>query len=135
MNRRQHVAELHFPAELKYSQTHEWLRIEGNRATVGITDYAQSELGDVVYVELPEVGKEIEPDVPFGTIESVKAVADLFCPLHCKVVEVNNAVIDSPEIVNQSPYGDGWMIVVEVADPSQFDALLDAEAYQQHIGH
>jgi glycine cleavage system H protein len=135
MNRRQHVAELHFPAELKYCETHEWLRVEGNRATVGITDYAQSELGDVVYVELPDAGKEIEPEVPFGTIESVKAVADLFCPLNCKVVEVNNAVIDSPDIVNQSPYGDGWMIVVEVADPSQFDALLDAETYQQHIGH
>ncbi len=129
------MAELHFPAELKYCETHEWLRIEGNRATVGITDYAQSELGDVVYVELPDAGKEIEPGVPFGTIESVKAVADLFCPFNGKVVEVNNAVIDSPEIVNQSPYGDGWMIVVEATDPSQFDALLDAEAYKQLIGH
>jgi glycine cleavage system H protein len=129
------VAELQFPAELKYTESHEWLRVEGNRATVGITDYAQSELGDVVYVELPDVGKDIEPEVPFGTIESVKAVADLFCPLHCKVVEVNNAVIDSPEIVNQSPYGDGWMIVIEVSDASAFDGLMSAEAYQQLIGH
>ncbi|MCS6862483.1 MAG: glycine cleavage system protein GcvH [Abditibacteriales bacterium] len=128
------MAELNFPADLKYTQSHEWLRIEGDRATIGITDYAQSELGDVVYIELPNAGLEIDPEVPFGTIESVKAVADLFCPLRCKVVEVNHAVIDSPEIVNKSPYGDGWMIVVEVADPSQFDTLLDAEAYKQLIG-
>jgi glycine cleavage system H protein len=128
------VAELQFPAELKYTESHEWLRVEGNRATVGITDYAQSELGDVVYVELPDVGKDIEPEVPFGTIESVKAVADLFCPLNAKVIAVNNAVIDAPEIVNQSPYDDGWMIVIEVSDVSAFDGLMSAEAYKKLIG-
>ncbi|MCL6515577.1 glycine cleavage system protein GcvH [Alicyclobacillus sp.] len=122
------------PAELKYSKEHEWVRVEGNRAYVGITDFAQDELGDIVFVELPEVGATVTANETFGTVESVKTVSDLFAPVSGKVVEVNTALTDNPEKVNESPYGDGWMIVVEMTDPGELNALLDADGYRAHVG-
>ncbi|MBT9253646.1 MAG: glycine cleavage system protein GcvH [Brockia lithotrophica] len=125
---------MEFPAELKYSTEHEWVRVEGNLARVGITDYAQSELGDVVYVDLPEVGTEIQKGSVFGSVESVKAVSDLYAPVSGRVVEVNESLKDAPERINSSPYGDGWMIVVEMRDPAELAELLDADAYRAHVG-
>ena len=116
-----------------YTKEHEWVRVEGDTATVGITDFAQSELGDIVFVELPEVGDEVTAGEPFGSVESVKTVSELYAPVSGKVVEVNDALGDSPENVNTSPYGDGWMIVVEMSDPSQVDQLLTAEQYKETI--
>ena len=121
------------PAELKYSKEHEWVRVEGNRAYIGITDFAQDELGDIVFVELPEVGTSISVNQVFGTVESVKTVSDLFAPATGKVVEVNVVLTDAPESVNSNPYGDGWMIVLELADTTELNSLLDAVAYEQHI--
>jgi len=121
------------PASLKYTQEHEWTRLEGNRATVGITDYAQHQLGDVVYVELPAAGATVAAMKPFGVVESVKAASDLFSPVSGKVVEVNSALEDSPELVNQSPYEDGWMIVVELSNPAELDQLLSATAYSEFV--
>ncbi|WP_126428496.1 glycine cleavage system protein GcvH [Brevibacillus marinus] len=122
-----------FPKELKYSEEHEWVRVEGNKAYIGITSFAQSELGDIVFVELPEVGAQIKQDEPFGSVESVKTVSELYAPLSGTVVEVNGELEDSPELVNSSPYDKGWMIVVEVADPSELDKLLDADAYEAMV--
>jgi glycine cleavage system H protein len=125
---------MNLPNELKYSKEHEWLKVEeGGRARIGITDFAQSELGDIVFVELPEVGDEVTAGEPFGSVESVKTVSELYAPVSGKVVEVNDALGDSPENVNTSPYGDGWMIVVEMSDPSQVDQLLTAEQYKETI--
>ncbi|MEW9033791.1 MAG: glycine cleavage system protein GcvH [Planifilum fimeticola] len=125
---------MNLPNELKYSEEHEWLKVEeGGRARIGITDFAQSELGDIVFVELPEVGDEVTAGEPFGSVESVKTVSELYAPVSGKVVEVNEALADSPENVNTSPYGDGWMIVVEMSDPSQVDQLLTAEQYKETI--
>ncbi|GAA5345219.1 glycine cleavage system H protein [Planifilum fimeticola] len=125
---------MNLPNELKYSEEHEWLKVEeGGRARIGITDFAQSELGDIVFVELPEVGDEVTAGEPFGSVESVKTVSELYAPVSGKVVEVNDALGDSPENVNTSPYGDGWMIVVEMSDPSQVDQLLTAEQYKETI--
>ncbi|MBO2531633.1 glycine cleavage system H protein [Planifilum fulgidum] len=125
---------MNLPSELKYSEEHEWLKVEGEgRARIGITDFAQSELGDIVFVELPEVGDEVTAGEPFGSVESVKTVSELYAPVSGKVVEVNEALADSPENVNTSPYGDGWMIVVEMSDPSQVDQLLTAEQYKETI--
>jgi glycine cleavage system H protein len=121
------------PNNLKYSKEHEWVRIDGNRAVIGITDFAQSELGDIVFVELPEAGSELNVDATFGTVESVKTVSDLYAPISGKIVEVNSALVDSPEKVNESSYEDGWMIVVEMSDASQLDNLLSPEAYTDHI--
>jgi glycine cleavage system H protein len=121
------------PANLKYSKEHEWVRVEGNRAYIGITDFAQSELGDIVFVELPSVGDEITAGKTFGTVESVKTVSDLYAPVSGKIVEVNETLADSPEKVNESPYDDAWMIVVEMSDPAELDALLSAADYEQHI--
>lgn len=121
------------PAELKYSKEHEWVRVEGNRAYIGITDFAQSELGDIVFVELPEVGSTLTANQTFGTVESVKTVSDLFAPVSGEIVEINRSLEDSPEHVNSSPYGDGWMVVVEMSNPGELDELLDAAAYQAHI--
>lgn len=122
------------PADLKYSKEHEWVRVEGNRAYVGITDFAQDELGDIVFVELPEVGAQVTANETFGTVESVKTVSDLFAPVSGKVVEVNAVLADNPERVNESPYGDGWMIVIEMSNPEELNELLDAAGYQAHIG-
>ena len=121
------------PAELKYTKEHEWVKLDGNTATVGITDYAQGELGDIVFVELPAVGDEIAAMKPFGTIEAVKAVSDMFAPLTGKVVEVNAALDDDPMIINRDPYGEGWMIKMELSAADETAQLLDAEGYNQII--
>jgi glycine cleavage system H protein len=121
------------PADLKYSKEHEWVRVEGNRAVIGITDFAQAELGDIVFVELPEVGTSLSANQTFGTVESVKTVSDLFAPVSGKVVAVNSALADAPEKVNEAPYGDGWMIVVEMSNADELNALLDAAGYEAHI--
>ncbi len=123
----------HVPAELKYSKEHEWVKVEGNQVRIGITHFAQDELGDIVFVELPEVGAEVKANETFGTVESVKTVSDLFAPVSGKVVAVNESLADAPETVNSSPYGDGWMIVVEMANPDELNDLLDAAAYEKHI--
>jgi glycine cleavage system H protein len=119
------------PAELRYTKDHEWVRIEGDRATVGITDFAAHELGDVVFVELPDVGRVLDQFSTFGVVESVKAVSDLYAPLSGEVSEVNGALAGNPELVNADPFGEGWMIRVQIADPAQLDGLLDAEAYER----
>ena len=121
------------PSELKYSEEHEWVRVEGNRATVGITDYAQEQLGDVVYVELPEPGGEVQFLEVFGVVESVKTASDLYAPVSGAVAEINERLTDEPELVNGSPYEDGWMIVVEMSAPSELDKLMDAEAYEAFL--
>jgi glycine cleavage system H protein len=121
------------PAGLKYTREHEWAKIEGDRARVGITAYAQEQLGDVVFVELPKVGAKVTAMKPFGVVESVKAVSDLYAPLSGEVVEVNAGLPKKPELVNQDPYGEGWMIVIELADPKEVDGLMDAAAYERFI--
>ncbi|MCA1319715.1 glycine cleavage system protein GcvH [Bacillus tianshenii] len=118
------------PKELRYSEEHEWVKVEGEKVRVGITDFAQSELGDIVFVELPEVGDEISADEPFGSVESVKTVSELYAPISGKVVEVNEDLNDSPEFVNESPYEKAWMIVVEPTDASEVDQLMSAEQYE-----
>lgn len=120
-------------SELKYSKDHEWVLVEGNKAKIGITDHAQNALGDVVFVELPEEGDEVTANESFGTVESVKAVSDVYSPVSGKVVESNQALLDSPELVNSDPYGEGWMIVVELEDASQLDDLLSAEEYEAFL--
>jgi glycine cleavage system H protein len=124
---------MEFPEDLKYTKDHEWARLEGNRVVVGITDFAQEELGDVVFVELPEVGTAVEAAGTFGVVESVKAVSDLYAPVSGTVVEVNTILEDQPELVNQSPYGDGWMIVLEAANIADVQQLLSAAAYQTYL--
>lgn len=119
------------PNDLKYTREHEWIRVEGTAGTVGITHFAQSALGDVVFVELPEVGRVLKQGEAFGVVESVKTVSDLYSPVSGKVIRVNEKLMDSPEIVNQDPYGEGWMIVIEIASPAEVGTLLDAAAYQQ----
>ncbi|MBA2875668.1 glycine cleavage system protein GcvH [Thermaerobacillus caldiproteolyticus] len=121
------------PKELRYSEEHEWVRVEGDKVRIGITDFAQSELGDIVFVELPEVGAEITANEPFGSVESVKTVSELYAPVSGKVVEVNEALNDNPEFVNESPYEKAWMIVVEPSDISEVDNLLTAEQYEAMI--
>ncbi len=121
------------PKELKYSEEHEWVKVEGETVRIGITDFAQSELGDIVFVELPEVGDEIEADEPFGSVESVKTVSELYAPISGKVVAVNEDLDDSPEFVNESPYEKAWMIVIEPSDASEVDKLMSAEQYQEMI--
>jgi glycine cleavage system H protein len=122
------------PADLKYTKDHEWARLEGKIITVGITDYAQSELGDVVFVELPQPGDSVSKDDPFGTIEAVKAVADLFCPVDGEVVEVNTNLDDQPDIVNSDPYGDGWMVKIKVNNEEDWKSLMSSEDYKSLIG-
>ena len=117
-----------------YTEEHEWISIEGDHALIGVTDYAQSELGDVVFVELPEPGGTVEQGSVFGTIEAVKTVSDLYAPVSGEIVEVNPDLADKPELVNQSPYGDGWMIRIKVAKPDELEGLMDAAHYQEHIG-
>jgi glycine cleavage system H protein len=125
---------MNLPKALKYSKEHEWVKIDGNRAIVGITDFAQSELGDIVFVELPEVDDEVDAGSTFGTVESVKTVSDLYVPVSGRVVEVNDKLEDEPELVNDDPYGEGWMIVIEMSDPGQLDQLLDADGYEALYG-
>jgi glycine cleavage system H protein len=122
------------PAELKYVKTHEWVRLEGDVATIGITDFAQSELGDVVYVDLPNVGRVLAQGDSFGSVESVKTVSDVYAPVGGEVIEVNEALGSQSELINTDPYGKGYMLKIKVADPSQVDSLLDAAAYSAATG-
>jgi len=124
---------MEFPAALRYTKEHEWIRVEGGQAYVGITDYAQQELGDVVYVELPEAGDAVRYMETFGVVESVKAVSDLFSPVAGSVKEVNEELFNRPELVNNDPYGQGWMLLVELSDPAQLDSLMTAEQYEAYL--
>jgi len=124
---------MNFPNNLKYTSDHEWIRVEGDTGWVGITDYAQGELGDVVYVELPSVGLKVEQGKSFGTIEAVKAVSDLFAPVSGEVLEANKGVQTSPESVNKDPYGNGWMIKMRIANASELAKLHDSESYKKLV--
>lgn len=121
------------PEDLSYTKDHEWVRVKGNEATVGITDHAQQQLGDVVYVELPKVGDKFEASEPFGSVESVKAVSEVYMPVSGAVVEVNESLNESPEQVNEDPYADGWMIRIKIDNPAQVDALLTSIEYEDYI--
>ena len=125
---------MNIPAELKYTKDHEWIKIENNIATVGITDFAQGELGDIVYVDVDTLDDTVEEGDVFGSVEAVKTVSDLFMPLTGEVIEFNEGLEDDPEIVNKDPYGKGWMIKISFTDNSQIEDLLDAQAYQELIG-
>lgn len=125
---------MNIPATLRYTKDHEWISIDGNIATIGITDFAQGELGDIVYVEIETVGKALEAEAIFGTVEAVKTVSDLFLPIAGTINEVNPALTATPELVNTDPYGEGWMIKMTVNNPADVDALLHADAYQQLVG-
>lgn len=122
---------MEFPEDLKYTREHEWARAEDGIVRVGITDFAQDALGDVVYVDIPEVGTEVKGGQPFGEVESTKSVSDVFAPVSGRVIERNAALADSPQLVNEDPYGDGWMIAIDPEDRGDLDALLDASAYRQ----
>jgi glycine cleavage system H protein len=124
---------MEFPEELKYTDEHEWVLVEDDIVTVGISDFAQDSLGDVVFVELPEVGAILEAGKPLGVVESVKAVSDVYAPVSGEVIEVNEELPETPETINTSPYEDGWMVKIKISDPSQLDDLLDAEAYQAFL--
>ena len=125
---------MNFPAELKYTKDHEWVRVEGSEAYIGITEFAQGELGDIVYVDIPSKGKEVQKEEVFGTVEAVKTVSDLFMPVAGTVSEVNPALDGSPELVNQDPYGEGWMVKISIADLSEIDGLLSADDYKAVVG-
>jgi glycine cleavage system H protein len=125
---------MNFPENVKYTADHEWIRVEGQFGWIGITDYAQSELGDIVYIEIPAVGTKLEKGKSFGTIEAVKAVSDLFAPVTGDLVEVNPEMKDHPDVVNKDPYSEGWMIKIKIADPAQLDTLLDVQAYKTLVG-
>ena len=122
------------PGELKYTKDHEWIRLEGETAVVGITDFAQGELGDIVYIDIPSVGQTVIKDEVFGTVEAVKTVSDLFMPVSGLVLELNSRLDANPELVNQDPYGEGWMVKIRLSDPAETDHLLAAEAYKEQIG-
>ncbi len=120
-----------FPSDLKYAKTHEWVKLDGDVATIGITDFAQGELSDIVYVEITALGKTIKRDEPLGTIEAVKAVSDLYAPVSGQVTEANDALKDSPAAVNKDPYGTGWIAKIKVSEPAELEGLLDATAYAE----
>jgi glycine cleavage system H protein len=125
---------MNFPAELKYTKDHEWIKVEGNEATIGITEFAQSELGDIVYVDIASLGKEVAKDEVFGTVEAVKTVSDLFMPVTGTVTEINPALNNQPDLVNADPYGEGWMVKISIADLSEIDGLLSADDYKAVVG-
>ena len=125
---------MNIPAELKYTKDHEWIRIEGEIATIGITDFAQSELGDIVYVEVETVDETLEIEAVFGTVEAVKTVSDLFLPLTGEIIEFNEALEDEPELVNSDPYGNGWMIKLKISNSSEIENLMSADAYKALVG-
>jgi glycine cleavage system H protein len=125
---------MNFPEQLHYTKEHEWISIDGNVATIGITEFAQGELGDIIYVDIETIGKELTADAVFGTVEAVKTVSDLFLPVTGTITEKNPLLDSQPELVNQDPYGDGWMIKMTVSDPSQLSGLLDVNAYKALIG-
>ncbi|RSK28469.1 glycine cleavage system protein GcvH [Bacillus sp. HMF5848] len=124
---------MNLPKDFRFSEEHEWVKVEGNNVRVGITDFAQSELGDIVFVELPEVGDTVTVDEPFGSVESVKTVSELYAPISGKVVEINEELNDSPEYVNESPYEKAWMVVIEVSDSSEIEKLMTAEQYEEMV--
>ena len=126
---------MNFPADLRYTKEHEWIKLEGDIATVGITDFAQSELGDIVYVEIETVGQTLAQDEIFGSVEAVKTVSDLFLPIAGEVLEVNTALNNTPELVNSDPYGEGWMIKMKVANLADVEALMDVDTYKAHTAH
>ncbi|HEY9195113.1 MAG TPA: glycine cleavage system protein GcvH [Mucilaginibacter sp.] len=125
---------MNFPAELKYTKDHEWIKIEGNEATIGITEFAQGELGDIVYVDIASLGKEVAKDDVFGTVEAVKTVSDLFMPVTGTVTEINPALNNQPDLVNSDPYGEGWMVKITITDPSESEGLLSADDYKAVVG-
>lgn len=124
---------MNVPEGLKYSKEHEWVRVEGNVAVIGITDFAQGELGDIIYVDIETVGEELSANDVFGSVEAVKTVSDLFLPVSGEILELNEKLADEPELVNTDPYGEGWMIKLKIADESELDSLLDAEGYKAAI--
>jgi glycine cleavage system H protein len=126
---------MNFPEELKYTKDHEWVRIEGDTATIGITDFAQGELGDIVFVEIETVGESLGAEETFGTVEAVKTVSDLFMPLSGEILEFNEELESSPELVNSDPYGEGWMIKIKISDNSELDQLLNVDAYREMTGN
>jgi glycine cleavage system H protein len=130
---RQEGEQVEFPADLRYTKEHEWARVEGGRVRIGITDFAQDALGDVVYVDLPATGALVQADQPLGEVESTKSVSDVYSPLAGTIVERNPLIEDRPELVNEAPYGDGWLVVIEPADPAAVEGLMDAEAYQAFV--
>ena len=123
-----------FPPNLRYTKDHEWVKLEGNTATIGITDFAQRELGDIVYIEVDTIGKDLQAGAVFGTVEAVKTVSDLFLPVDGTIIELNPALQGSPESVNNDPYGEGWMVKITVKNPADVDALLDAAGYEAVVG-
>lgn len=125
---------MNIPANLKYTKDHEWVSVEGDVATIGITDFAQGELGDIVYVEIETVGETMDQEEVFGSVEAVKTVSDLFMPVSGEIIEFNEGLESNPEAVNKDPYGDGWMIKVKLSNPGELDALLDAAGYQALVG-
>lgn len=125
---------MNFPAELKYTKDHEWVKLEGTVATIGITEFAQGELGDIVYIDINTVGQEVAKEAVFGTVEAVKTVSDLFMPLKGTILEVNKLLDSQPELVNSDPYGDGWMVKISIQDIAEADGLLTADAYKEIIG-
>jgi glycine cleavage system H protein len=124
---------MEFPEDLKYSKEHEWVLVEDNVATVGITDYAQDQLGDIVFVEMPAIGDKVSKEDAFGVVESVKAVSDIYAPVSGKVLEVNDDLPDNPEMVNEDPYGDGWMIKIEMNDPEELQDLMTSAEYEEYV--
>ncbi|HIX53695.1 MAG TPA: glycine cleavage system protein GcvH [Candidatus Sphingobacterium stercoripullorum] len=125
---------MNFPSELKYTKEHEWVRVEGDEAVIGITDFAQSELGDIVFVDIDTEGEDVEVDNVFGTIEAVKTVSDLFMPITGNILEVNPEIDSAPELVNEDPYGKGWLIRIKLANPSDAEGLLTADQYKEEVG-
>jgi len=127
------VSELQLPDDVRYTEDHEWARVEGDKAKAGISDYAQDQLGDIVYVELPQAGDSFDKGQEFGTVESVKAVAELYMPVGGTIIAVNSVLENSPELVNKDPYGNGWMIEIQPSDPAEFDALMKKEVYLETL--
>ena len=127
------IHELNLPEDVRYAEDHEWVRSDGGKSTVGISDYAQDQLGDIVFVELPEVGASLSKGEAFGTVESVKAVSELYMPAGGKILAINSALEESPELVNNDPYGQGWMIEIETGDSSELDSLMDKNAYLEML--
>jgi len=125
--------ELHYPDDLKYNIEHTWLKVEGNKGRVGITDFAQDQLTDILYVELPEVGTQVEHMQPFGVVESAKSTNDLFAPVSGEVIEVNEVLPKKPGIINKDPYGGGWLIVVDISNPEELDSLISADEYKDYV--
>ncbi len=125
---------MNFPENLRYTKEHEWVAVEGDVATVGITEFAQGELGDIVFVDINTIGKELSAEAVFGTVEAVKTVSDLFLPMSGTILEKNSSLDNQPELVNQDPYGDGWMVKIRITDPGQLNGLMDATAYKALIG-